>query len=138
MSEPSSLSTPPTLVEQLIADYARFPREQSFQLYADTVQFRDPMTQFRGIRRYQEMIQFMGTWFQNIQMELHDIQRDREMIHTRWTLHFTAPVPWQPRISIPGVSHLTVATVDHAEKIVLHVDEWDISRWQVLRQLFQS
>lgn len=126
------------MVDRLVADYRRFPTDQSFDLYAADVKFQDPLNSFHGIQRYREMIELMATWMQDIQMDLHEIQRDRHQIRTRWTLHFTAPLPWRPRVSIPGTSRLEIGQRGDRELIVAHIDVWDISRWQALRQVFQS
>ena len=128
------------IIEILQEDYQRFPRDQTYEIYAKDVYFKDPMTEFRGIKRYQSMIGFMSHWFQNIQMELHHIEQIgdlaeplRDRIETRWTLSWTTPLPWQPRIAISGRSELML---NGQNLIISHIDYWDCSRWDVLRQHF--
>ena len=121
------------IIEILQEDYQRFPRNQTYEIYAKEVYFKDPMTEFRGIRRYQAMIGFMTHWFQNIQMELHHIEQIGDRIETRWTLSWTTPLPWQPRIAISGRSELML---NGQNLIISHIDYWDCSRWDVLRQHF--
>ena len=128
------------IIEILQEDYQRFPRDQTYDIYAKDVYFKDPMTEFRGIKRYQSMIGFMTHWFQNIQMELHHIEQIgdrteplRDRIETRWTLSWTTPLPWQPRIAISGRSELML---NEQNLIISHIDYWDCSRWDVLRQHF--
>ena len=128
------------IIEILQEDYQRFPRDQTYDIYAKDVYFKDPMTEFRGIKRYQSMIGFMSHWFQNIQMELHDIKQMgdlpeplRDRIETQWTLSWTTPLPWQPRIAISGRSELML---NEQNLIISHIDYWDCSRWDVLRQHF--
>ncbi len=124
-----------TVIEQVKADYARFPQEQSYHLYADDVYFKDPMNEFRGITRYQRMIGFIEQWFTNIELELHSVEPPQgNTFITRWTLHFTAPTPWKPRISIPGWSELQL---NQAGLICSHVDHWPRSRWHVFKQLLK-
>ena len=130
------------IIEILQEDYQRFPRDQTYDIYAKDVYFKDPMTEFRGIKRYQAMIGFMTHWFQNIQMELHDIKQIsdrteplRDRIETRWTLSWTTPLPWQPRIAISGRSELML---NEQNLIISHIDYWDCSRWDVLQQHFSS
>ena len=122
-----------SILEVLKQDYQQFPKNQSYQIYAKDVYFKDPMTEFRGIDRYQKMIGFMQTWFKNIQLDLHDIRRTEDAIETRWTLSWNTPLPWNPRISIPGRSELKV---NDQEAIVSHIDYWDCSRLDVLKQHF--
>lgn len=125
-----------TVIEAVKADYARFPAAQSYDLYAKDVYFKDPMNEFRGVARYQRMIGFIQQWFRNIELELHGVERPQtNAITTRWTLHFTAPTPWQPRISIPGWSELQL---NGDGLICSHVDYWSCSRWAVLKQLFHG
>ena len=128
------------IIEILKKDYQRFPRDQTYEIYAKDVYFKDPMTEFRGMKRYQSMIEFMTHWFQNIQMELHHIQQIsdlpeplRDRIETRWTLSWTTPLPWQPRIAISGRSELML---NEQNLIISHIDYWDCSRWDVLQQHF--
>jgi Uncharacterized conserved protein (DUF2358) len=132
---PSFLPNFMDILNQIKADYERFPQSPSYELYAQAVYFQDPMTRFQGIERYQQMIGFMAKWFLDIQLQLHDIaQPQPDTITTQWTLNFSAPMPWQPRISIPGAS---VLKLDAQGLIISHVDTWEISRWQVFQQLFQ-
>lgn len=121
------------ILQALKADYARFPQEQTYSLYADDVFFKDPLNQFRGIARYQQMIGFIARWFRNLRLDLHEIQRSGNTITTRWTLSWDAPLPWKPRISIPGWSELQV---NKEEKISSHIDYWSCSRLDVVRQHF--
>jgi hypothetical protein len=90
------------IIEILKQDYQKFPNDQTYSIYAENVYFKDPMNQFRGIQRYQQMIGFIRTWFKELQLDLHDISQQEDAIATRWTLSWTTPLPWQPRISIPG------------------------------------
>jgi hypothetical protein len=119
------------ILEILKNDYQRFPCEQTYSLYAQNVYFKDPLNEFRGINRYKQMIGFMSTFFQNIKMDLHDIYRAGDTIYTEWTLNWTTPLPWQPRIAIPGKSELKI---NENEIIISHIDYWNCSRLDVIKQ----
>ncbi|MEL6438773.1 MAG: DUF2358 domain-containing protein [Cyanobacteria bacterium J06621_8] len=121
------------LITIIRGDYARFPENQTFNIYADQVYFKDPLNEFRGIKRYQEMIGFLAKFFRDIQLEVHRLQQEGSIIKSEWTLNMTSPLPWQPRISIPGWSELTV---NEKNRISSHIDYWRISPWQVLSQNF--
>lgn len=122
------------LLDQLRADYQQFPKHQSYHLYADGVYFKDPLNQFRGVKRYQEMIGFIDQWFHQVDLQLHHIgYGNPHQVETRWTLSWVAPVPWQPHMSIPGRSELQI---NDKGKIISHIDYWDCSRLAVLGQLF--
>lgn len=122
------------IVEILKADYARFPIDQSFQIYAEDMYFQDPLSRFRGVSRFRQTIGFMKTFFKQIQFDLHSIDLTDRLINTRWTLQWNTPAPWYPRIEITGRSELLLAP--DRELIISHIDYWDCSPWDVLRQHF--
>ena len=123
------------IVEALKTDYARFPEDQTYGLYAEDVFFKDPLTSFSGVARYRSMIHFIARWFKAVQMELHSIEQIGQRINTTWTLRWVAPMPWQPPMAISGRSELTLNNTGLIES---HVDYWNCSRLDVLRQLFST
>ncbi|MDX1976394.1 MAG: DUF2358 domain-containing protein [Pseudanabaenaceae cyanobacterium bins.68] len=122
------------LLEIIKQDYARFPQAQTYGVYHPQVYFQDPVYQFRGLKRYQEMIAFITFWFKNLRLELHEIELGEGMILTRWTMSWNAPLPWQPRVSVSGRSELEF---DQAQLITAHRDFWDCSRWDLIKQHFR-
>lgn len=124
------------IIQILRQDYQRFPVNQTYNIYAEDVYFQDPLNKFRGVERYKQMIKFIETWFLNPKMDLHDIQTEGNTITTKWTLSWNTPLPWRPRISIPGWSELRL---NSDGLIVSHIDYWNCSRLDVLKQhLFSS
>ncbi len=119
------------ILQLLRADYDRFPENQTYSLYAADVYFKDPMTEFWGVARYQQMIGFIRAWFQDCRMEVHDLQQTGNQIRSDWTLHWTTPLPWRPAIAIAGWSDLTLNTDG---LIASHIDYWHCSKLNVLRQ----
>lgn len=119
------------IIQILKEDYQRFPLDQTYSIYAKDVYFQDPLNKFRGIERYKKMIGFIRTWFINPKLDLHHISREDDVIETRWTLSWTTPLPWKPRITISGWSELRL-NADNA--IVSHIDYWNCSRLDVLKQ----
>ena len=120
-------------LEILKEDYKHFPKNQTYSLYAEDIYFKDPMNEFNGVGRYKLMIKFIETFFINPQMDVHDIRKEGDTIKTEWTLNWNTPVPWKPRISIPGWSELGV---NSDGLIISHVDYWKCSRLDVLKQHF--
>jgi Uncharacterized conserved protein (DUF2358) len=114
-------------------DYARFPKNQTYGLYADNVFFKDPLISFRGVQLYRWMIGFMERVFLDVQMDLHDIRQDNHQIQTDWTLSWIAPMPWKPSLQISGRSELALNKEGLIES---HIDYWNCSRLDVLKQLF--
>ena len=123
------------ITEIIKRDYQNFPQAQTYSIYAENVYFEDPLNKFTGIKRYQKMIDFLSKFFQDIQLELHSIVREDDIITTEWTLNMTSPLPWKPRLSIPGWSELKL---NSENLIISHCDRWKISPWQVLLQNFSS
>ncbi|MGB3299675.1 MAG: DUF2358 domain-containing protein [Phormidesmis sp.] len=122
------------LVEQLKQDYARFPKDQTYSLYAEDVHFKDPMNEFDGADRYRQMIGFIDWFFGDVQMDLHNIEQvNPKLITMQWTLHLKPPVPWPARLSIPGHTELGI---NENGLIDSHVDYWERSRLNVLKQVF--
>lgn len=120
--------------DRIRQDYANFPKDQSYDLYAEDVYFQDPLNRFRGVKRYREMISFIERWFQQPNLELHDLEQTSEQtFRTRWTLSWITPVPWQPQISVPG---WTEYRLNDEGKIIAHIDHWNCSRLEVLGQVF--
>lgn len=126
------------IVEILQQDYARFPQDQTYEIYAPEVYFKDPTSEFRGVARYRQTIAFIDRWFKQPQLDLHDIRyqpgHDAATfdIRTEWTLSWTTPLPWSPRVTIAGWSDLVVCS----GLIVSHIDSWRCSGWDVVRQHF--
>lgn len=121
------------VLEILKEDYQRFPENQTYSIYTEDVYFKDPMNEFNGVERYKLMIKFIQTWFVQTKMDLHDIRREGDTIKTEWTLNWNTPLPWRPRISIPGWSELGI---NSDGLIVSHVDYWKCSRLDVVKQHF--
>jgi Uncharacterized conserved protein (DUF2358) len=122
------------IIEILKEDYQRFPVNQTYSIYAQDVYFEDPMNKFSGVERYKQMIRFIETWFLNLKFDLHDIRRLEDTIKSEWTLSWNTPVPWKPRISISGWSELRL---NSQGLIASHIDYWNCSRLDVLKQHFQ-
>ncbi|MBC7972457.1 MAG: DUF2358 domain-containing protein [Verrucomicrobia bacterium] len=121
------------ILQVLKDDYHRFPADQTYSIYAKDVYFKDPTSEFRGVDRYKQTIAFVHTWFRHCRMELHSIEQTGDTIRSEWTLSWNTPLPWQPRITIPGWSELTL----NAQGLIAsHIDDWRCSRLDVLKQHF--
>lgn len=122
------------LIETLKSDYAKFPHDQTYSIYAEDICFQDPLNKFTGIDRYQKMIQLMNQWLIDMKIDLQEISQTENIIKTRWILSWTMSLPWRPRLEIPGTSKMTV---NAAGLIQTHIDYWDISFWQVFQQAWK-
>lgn len=120
------------LAEIIKLDYQKFPEDQTYSIYAENVHFKDPVYDFYGLKKYQEMIVFLKKWFKNLHLELHEIKETENKIDTLWTMSWNSPLPWQPFISVSGRSELKLK--DHL--IIGHYDYWDKSFWDMIKQHF--
>ncbi len=123
------------IVEILKDDYHRFPANQTYSLYAQDVFFQDPLNKFRGIKKYKAMIGFINTFFIAPKMDLQAINRVGDTIKMEWVLSWNTPLPWKPRIAIPGWSELKINTDG---LITSHIDYWKCSRLDVVKQHFSK
>uniref|UniRef100_A0ACD5GR71 DUF2358 domain-containing protein n=1 Tax=Desertifilum tharense IPPAS B-1220 TaxID=1781255 RepID=A0ACD5GR71_9CYAN len=121
------------ILDILKQDYQRFPKDQTYSVYAKDVYFKDPLNEFRGVERFKKMIQFIDTFFINPQMDLHDIQRQEDTIHYTWTLSWNTPFPGNPASPFPYRTELKLSDSD---TITSHVDYWNCSRLDVVKQHF--
>jgi hypothetical protein len=122
------------LIETLKSDYARFPHDQTYSIYAEDIYFQDPLNKFTGIDRYQKMIQLMNKWLIDMKIDLQEISQTENTIKSRWILSWTMSLPWRPRLEIPGTSEMII---NENGLIQTHIDYWDISFWQVFQQAWK-
>lgn len=121
------------LLTQLKDDYTRFPHHQTYTLYAPDVVFQDPVNSFQGRERYAKLITWMSVWFQDIRLALHEIYQEGSIIQTQWTLSWTVPLPWHPRLRVDGWTELIL---NQEGLIQSHRDYWKCSRQDVIKQVF--
>lgn len=122
------------IITILRADYAKFPADQSYQIYSEDVYFQDPTSKFRGLERYKKTIAFIQTWFREPQLELYEISQLERLITTRWSLRWNTPLPWYPLIEITGTSEMIL---NDRDMIISHIDYWDCAPLDVLKQHFK-
>ncbi|NET34727.1 MAG: DUF2358 domain-containing protein [Cyanothece sp. SIO1E1] len=120
------------IIQVLKQDYQRFPANPTYEIYAENVFFQDPLNRFQGLDRYKKMIGFIETWFINPNLELHQIEQSGNQIETHWTLRWTTPLPWKPQMVIKGWTEMML----NSEGLInSHIDYWECSRFDVLKQL---
>jgi len=121
------------ILETLRQDYLRFPADQTYDIYSEQVYFQDPMNEFRGRDRYRQMIDWMDRWFQDIRMDLHQIHQQEQQILTQWTLSWSLPLPWRPRLRVDGWTEIEL---DDQGMICSHVDYWKCTRADLWKQVW--
>ena len=119
------------VLKVLKGDYQQFPENQTYSIYAEDVYFKDPLNEFRGVDRYKQNINLIATWFEDIELEVRDLRQVEDTIESEWTLYMNSPLPWKPRLAIPGTSELKL---NSDNLIISHIDYWDISPFDVIKQ----
>ncbi len=122
------------LIQAIKEDYAHFPYDQRYELYAADFYFRDPMTEIRGQQKFQAMICWFDQWFKNLKLDLHEITATADdQIQTQWTLSWTVPVlPWHPAFRVDGWSEFRV---NEAGLLQSQIDYWKCTKADVFKQL---
>jgi len=99
---------------------------EDFSLYADNVEFKDPLASYRGIGTYKKSLMLLkdSKISSGVRFQTHDVSIDgKGVVRARWTLSAECPLlPWKPRVVFTGVS---IYTLNSAGKVVEHVDQWD-------------
>lgn len=119
------------VAERLSHDLPRLFKQDAsdtghYDLYAPDVVFRDPVTAFRGVKRYKDNISFLrrSPIFTDTTLDTYDVQTtDENTVTTRWAMTMTVRVlPWRPRITFTGISEYGVRK---SGLITSHIDKWD-------------
>lgn len=137
MNEPLEVKQ---LTQTLKADLPTlFVKDISYDIYTNDIYFRDPVNTFKGKLNYRIIfwtLRFHARlFFRNIDFDLHDLYAsDDRTILGIWTVRGTLRVPWKAQILFNGTS---TYKLDESGRIYEHVDRWDRSPGEVLKQFFR-
>jgi len=124
-----------------------FERYISYDIYSRDIDFRDPVNRFRGKFNYRIIfwtLRFHGRlFFTELFFDLHTIEpicRDvpwnvPTTIRADWTVRGTLRVPWKAKLFFNGYS---IYTLNEDAIICEHVDTWDRSPGEILKQFVQK
>ncbi|XP_010524906.1 PREDICTED: uncharacterized protein LOC104802824 isoform X2 [Tarenaya hassleriana] len=109
-------------------------------IYADDCIFEDPTISFKGTELYERNLKLLVPFLEDPSIELKKMEKgddgsERNYILATWKLRTYLKLPWKPVISINGS---TVYELDRGFKIVRHVESWDVSAVEAIRQIFRS
>lgn len=126
-TSPASLRPVDVAAEKIKAEIPTLftTSKPDFSLYAENVEFEDPLTKFSGVSRYESNIAFLrdSFVFSDTKLVLYDIKIiEEDLVRTRWMLSMKAALPWQPRASFTGQSDYVV---NKEGLVVRHIDYWD-------------
>jgi Uncharacterized conserved protein (DUF2358) len=135
-----SISLEPT-IEILKQDLPTlFDRDISYDIYTPDISFQDPVNRFQGKFNYRIIfwtLRFHAKlFFTKIFFDLHEVDRSSEnTILAKWTVRGTLRVPWKARLYFEGYS---TYKLNSEGKIYEHIDTWDRSPAEILRQFFRK
>ena len=117
-----------------------FETDLSYDIYSKDIYFKDPVNTFKGKFNYRIIfwtLRFHGKlFFSSLYFDLHEIeQTDADEIVARWTVRGTLRVPWNANILFNGYSTYKLSPDG---KIYEHIDTWDRSPGEILRQFFRK
>lgn len=117
-----------------------FEKDISYDIYTKDIFFKDPVNTFKGKFNYRIIfwtLRFHGKlFFTALFFDLHDVYaKDEQTILADWTVRGTLRVPWKAKILFNGTStyRLTPEGLIHN-----HIDSWDRSPGEILKQFFQK
>ncbi|WIA38711.1 hypothetical protein OEZ86_002011 [Tetradesmus obliquus] len=108
-------------------------------IYDQGCTFVDPTVQFSGLDLWKRNLQLLVPFLIKPRIELMSISslgpnsQGAEQIQAEWTLDTVISLPWRPRVSILGSTIYTLNS--DANKVVRHVESWNVSAWQALLQI---
>ena len=117
-----------------------FETDLSYDIYSKNIYFKDPVNTFKGKFNYRIIfwtLRFHGKlFFSSLYFDLHEIgQTADDEIVAHWTVHGTLRVPWKAGVLFNGYSTYKLAPDG---SIYEHIDTWDRSPGEVLRQFFRK
>ena len=117
-----------------------FERDISYDIYSRNIDFRDPVNRFKGKFNYRIIfwtLRFHGRlFFTELFFDLHEVKlASQTTIRADWTVRGTLRVPWKAKLFFNGYS---LYTLDQEAFISEHVDTWDRSPGEILRQFVQK
>ncbi|ESQ49591.1 hypothetical protein EUTSA_v10021425mg [Eutrema salsugineum] len=106
-------------------------------VYSDDCIFEDPTISFQGTDLYERNLRLLVPFLEDASIELQNMEKSVSSqinyIRATWKLRTYLKLPWRPLISINGS---TVYELDGDFKIVRHVESWNVSAVEAIRQIF--
>lgn len=117
-----------------------FTTDISYDIYSQDIFFQDPVNTFKGKLNYRIIywtLRFHGRlFFTELHFDLQDVyQTSPNTIRADWTVRGTLRLPWKPPLVFNGYS---LYTLNANALIERHIDTWDRSPGEILRQFWGS
>ncbi|CAN8269676.1 unnamed protein product [Cochlearia groenlandica] len=107
------------------------------EIYSVDCIFEDPTISFQGTELYKRNLRLLVPFLEDASIELQNIDKNessqRKYIQATWKLRTYLKLPWRPLILIHGS---TDYELDRDLKIVRHVEKWNVSAVEAIKQIF--
>ncbi|KAL2650481.1 hypothetical protein R1flu_018609 [Riccia fluitans] len=127
-----------TSVELIKKDYDRsyfVTGNMATGIYEDDCEFADPFVSFKGLKRFKQNVGNLGSFMEESTLKLIDWQEYEDRIFARWRFNCVLALPWKPILAASGSTEYFFSK--ESGKIIKHVESWDISPADGVRQLFK-
>lgn len=115
-----------------------FEKDLTYDIYTSDIYFKDPVNTFKYKFNYRIIfwtLRFHGQlFFSDLHFDLHRVWQDQpDLILADWTVRGTLRLPWKPDLLFNGRSHYHL---NEEDKIYKHIDVWDRSPKEILKQFW--
>ncbi|CAK9227473.1 unnamed protein product [Sphagnum jensenii] len=102
-------------------------------IYEPNCEFADPFVSFKGLKRFKQNVSNLGSFMEESSLKVTDWQEFEDRIYARWRFNCVLALPWRPILAATGSTEYYFDTA--SGRICKHVENWDISPLDGLRQL---
>jgi hypothetical protein len=135
--EENVMTTRAETIDLLAKDYEKnyfIGGESEMKAYSSSCVFADPFVSFTGLDRFKQNVGNLGTSLRDVECKvLKTVDNGVGGVIFYWK--FSAVVdalPWRPKLAASGN---TTHVLDDANKVVKHIEAWDVDPWVVLKKL---
>ncbi|KAG0590105.1 hypothetical protein KC19_1G072000 [Ceratodon purpureus] len=125
-------------VELIRKDYERsyfVTGNMNMGIYEADCEFADPFVSFRGLKRFKQNVSNLGSFMEESSLKITDWQEYEDRIYAKWRFNCVLGLPWRPILAATGSTEYFFDS--NSGKICKHVENWDISPADGVRQLFK-
>lgn len=140
LNQPSDRNQIEQVISTLKCDLPTlFEKDISYNIYTQDIYFKDPVNTFKGKFNYRIIfwtLRFHGRlFFTELFFDLHTVEQTaQDVVLAHWTVRGTLRVPWSAKVFFNGYSTYKLTPEG---LIYEHIDTWDRSPGEILRQFFQ-
>ncbi|XP_024373887.1 uncharacterized protein [Physcomitrium patens] len=126
------------VVDLIKKDYERsyfVTGNMTMGIYEADCEFADPFVAFKGLRRFKQNVSNLGSFMEESSLKITDWQEYEDRVYARWRFNCILGLPWRPILAATGSTEYFFDS--NSGKICKHVENWDISPADGVRQLFK-